>query len=883
MTKTFIITGGNSGLGFQCASALSADRDNVVVLACRDVAAAEAAAHKLRLAGGQLEVLPLDLAVPSSIHGFVTNFRARGFPPLAGLVCNAGGQSVAAPTRTAEGYEITFAVNHLGHYLLARLMLPDLAPGARITFVASDVHDPKQKTGMPAPRYENAETAAHDFEPGADAGKRRYTTSKLCNVYTTYAFARHLAASPDQRLQSIRINAFDPGLMPGTGLAQTYPPAIRFAWHYVLPALALFKRNVNTPAKSGKRLAQLAAGSEGNSTGTYFSDGRETRSSDASYDQAKASELWNSSADMTHLPRDLVSETPAPRAASYPANWNVVFSPAATLPAEYAFGPQTKILKKGAVFPPAARPLPCDISWDRDVPVKLRDGVTIYTDILRPVGDGKVPAIIAWSPYGKTIPQENVQSGVDPKDVTGLSKSEGPDAGFWVAHGYAVINPDPRGAGKSQGDIHAWGSVDGQDGHDVIEWIAQQTWSTGKVALHGTSWLAMAQWFIAETNPPHLCAIAPWNATSDVYRQNTMFGGIPNVAFLAGVFGHLAGPARVERPDLMAEDHKLMDAYWQDKAAKLEAITIPTYAVTDVVTDLHRMGTFEGYRRLGSKDKWLRVNNRQEWTDQYDDENEADLLKFFDHFMRGADNGWETTPKVRMAVLDPGGEDRLNVPYTSWPLQQTQYERLYLGADQHLQLSPASTMFQASYPAATGQCVFTFRFRSDTQVTGYLKAHLWVEAKDADDADLFVLVEKLDKDGNLLVPNETSARQYFPIPPAGTHGRLRASLRKPDPALSTDFIPIQSFNQPQMLNPGEIVPLEIAIMPASEIFHAGEQLRLTIAGHEFTAPPGPPPTGLLAFMPNLPPLPTKNAGVHVIHGGGDYQSFLQIPVIPAVQ
>ena len=230
MTKTFIITGGNTGLGFQCASALSADRSNVVVLGCRDVTLAEAAAEKLRLKGRQVEVLPLDLADQSSIHSFVDKFRARAFPPLAGLVCNAGGQSVAAPTRTAEGYKTTFAVNHLGHYLLARLLLPDLAPGARITFVASNVHDPKQKTGMPAPRYETAETLAHDFKSGADAGKRRYTTSKLCNVYTTYELARHLAASTDQRLQSIRINAFDPGMMPGTGLAHTYPPVIRFAW-----------------------------------------------------------------------------------------------------------------------------------------------------------------------------------------------------------------------------------------------------------------------------------------------------------------------------------------------------------------------------------------------------------------------------------------------------------------------------------------------------------------------------------------------------------------------------------------------------------------------------------------------------------------------------
>ena len=583
-----------------------------------------------------------------------------------------------------------------------------------------------------------------------------------------------------------------------------------------------------------------------------------------------------------HLLRHLDPAPPASpeRPSEYPSSWNVEFRPAQRLPADYAFGTQTEILKAGAVFPPAVRPLSCDIRWDRDVPVTLRDGVIIYTDVLRPVGDGKVPSIVAWSPYGKTIPQQDVQSGVDPSDVTGLSKSEGPDAGYWVSQGYAVVNPDPRGAGKSQGDIHGWGSVDGQDGYDVIEWVAEQPWSTGKVALHGTSWLAMAQWFIAQTKPPHLCAIAPWNGISDVYRQNMMFGGIPNMGFLAGVFTHLAGTARIERPDAMAEAHPLMDAYWQDKAAKLESITIPTYAVTDVVTDMHRMGTFEGYRRLGSTDKWLRINNRQEWVDQYDPANEADLLKFFDYYLRGADNGWQKTPKVRMAILDPGGQDRLNVPYPSWPLPQTRYERLYLGADQHLDVTPAATAVDTSYSATTGKSVFTYRFALETQLTGYLKSRLWVEAQGADEADLFVLVEKLDEDGNLLVPDQTSARQYFPIPPAGAHGRLRVSLRKLDPELSTEFMPIQSFDQPEPLHPGEIVPIDIAIMPVSEVFHAGEYLRLTIAGHEFSAPPGgAPPSGLLAFLKPIPPVATKNAGVHVIHGGGDHPSFLQIPVI----
>jgi len=309
--QTYIVTGGNSGLGFQCASALAADGGNRVVIACRDAEKGEQAVQRLRRTGGKAEFLQLDLASQPSIHGFVDALRERGLPPLAGLVCNAGGQSVVAPTRTANGYETTFAVNHLGHYLLTRLLLPDLGQGARVVFVSSGTHDPKAKTGMPEPRYVSAEAVAHDFEPGAEAGKRRYTTSKLCNVYDTYELARRLAASSDPRLQSIRVDAFDPGLMPGTGLARTYSGPLRFVWHYLLPIGTLFYPNMNSPLKSGRRLALLAAGQQGGPTGKYFSNGRELRSSELSYNTANSRDLWDTSAEMTNLPQELEAHSAA--------------------------------------------------------------------------------------------------------------------------------------------------------------------------------------------------------------------------------------------------------------------------------------------------------------------------------------------------------------------------------------------------------------------------------------------------------------------------------------------------------------------------------------------------------------------------------------------
>lgn len=305
LSKTFIVTGGNAGLGFECASALAKDDRALVIMACRDVQKGEQAAGRVREAGGNVEVMPLDLARQASIRAFVETFRKGQFPPLAGVVCNAGMQNVAAPTKTEEGFETTFGVNHLGHYLLSRLLLSDLSEGGHIVFVSSGTHDPDQKTGMPKPLYTNAGALAYDFEPSPKAGRLRYTNSKLCNMLCTYEYARRLAASSDARLRSVRVNAFDPGLMPATGLARTYSAPLRFIARYILPALGLFVANVHSPKISGQRLALLAAGSEGSATGKYFSDGREVRSSTASYDKQNALDLWNASAEMTGLPSEL--------------------------------------------------------------------------------------------------------------------------------------------------------------------------------------------------------------------------------------------------------------------------------------------------------------------------------------------------------------------------------------------------------------------------------------------------------------------------------------------------------------------------------------------------------------------------------------------------
>jgi NAD(P)-dependent dehydrogenase (short-subunit alcohol dehydrogenase family) len=302
---TVLLTGGTGGLGRAAARAIAAaGRELTVVLTGRDGSAAAATASRLSAeTGGDVRGMSLDLASLDDVRRFAHELVVAPLPPLRAVVCNAGTQSVSGAARTADGVELTFGVNHLAHFLLVRELLPHVASPARIVFVASGTHDPANRTGMPAPRYTTAAQLAHpdDAEPGslATVGRRRYTTSKLCNVLTTYELARHLSTERPGEL--VTVNAFDPGLMPGTGLARDYGPVQAFAWRYVLPALTVLPGvNIHTPRQSAAALARLVLDPElEHTTGRYFSGRREIRSSEDSYDTTKATDLWNTSAALT--------------------------------------------------------------------------------------------------------------------------------------------------------------------------------------------------------------------------------------------------------------------------------------------------------------------------------------------------------------------------------------------------------------------------------------------------------------------------------------------------------------------------------------------------------------------------------------------------------
>ena len=318
--KTVIITGGNTGLGYECAKSIAAAQQGWhVVIAGRNKSRISEAAKRIEAVApnSQVEALTLDLAALKSVRNFVEEFTAQGLPPLRAIVCNAGIQVTAGTTYTEDGFETTFGVNHLGHFLLVNLLIKNLVAPARIIMVSSDTHDPVQKTGMPEPCYRNAallafpESNTDSLQTGEDPtiGRQRYTTAKLCNIYFTYELSRRLekqGLSTQQR--PITANAFNPGLMPGTGLARDYRPLQRFAWNYILPAIRPISRSfipMNSVKESGQALARLVLDpSLERISGKYYSGLKEEPSSQASYDLQKACELWETSTSLVKLTRE---------------------------------------------------------------------------------------------------------------------------------------------------------------------------------------------------------------------------------------------------------------------------------------------------------------------------------------------------------------------------------------------------------------------------------------------------------------------------------------------------------------------------------------------------------------------------------------------------
>jgi len=246
--KVVVMTGATSGIGANAFKRIAAQPNMRLIVGARGV--------QRRPEG--TEVIPLDLASLASVRIFADEVKQLlGKTHIDMLVLNAGVQAMNATQRTVDGFELTFAVNHLAHYLLARLLVPCMADDGRLVMTTSDTHDPAM--GVGGPKTLDPEALAHpDEHPRFSA----YPASKLCVLLT----ARSFAALAEVQAPHITVIAYNPGLTLGTGLQRDAPRALRGFMRIMGPPIfglvSLFRPQFypGNPKRSGEALAQLVLG-----------------------------------------------------------------------------------------------------------------------------------------------------------------------------------------------------------------------------------------------------------------------------------------------------------------------------------------------------------------------------------------------------------------------------------------------------------------------------------------------------------------------------------------------------------------------------------------------------------------------------------------------
>jgi predicted acyl esterase len=535
-----------------------------------------------------------------------------------------------------------------------------------------------------------------------------------------------------------------------------------------------------------------------------------------------------------------------------------------------------------ALRPPVAvtRP-PNSVRFLRDVSIPVRDGTTLRANVFRPEAAGRYPVIICAHPYGKdNLPRRSPFGyllGLQYRLVrvsgsyrlSAWTSWEAPDPAFWVPRGYVVVNVDLRGFGRSDGEASLLSDAEARDYYDVIEWAAAQPWSSGRIGLNGVSYLAISQWKVAALQPPHLRAICPWEGFTDVYRDLAYPGGIREDGFFRLWSAMVRRSGRV-RDDLRKEQvaRPLWGGWWAAQTPALEQIQVPALICASFSDHcLHSRGSFAAFQRIGSAQRWLYTHRGGKWATYYSPEALAFQLRFFDHFLKGAENGMPAVSPVRLEVRETGASPYAVRAERAWPLPATRWTAMRLHPDGTLREGPAPAAGTRRFAARGGRASFAWTIPSDLEVTGPMALRLWVECRGAPDAHLFAGVRKLR--GTREVGFEGS---YGFNRDLVTRGMLKLSHRELDTERSTPWQPVHRHETALPVQPGQVVPVDVELLPSATHFRRGETLRLDVQGEP-----------LFSWNPLVGQFPARYepspAGTIVLHSGGSYEAQLLFPVI----
>ena len=515
---------------------------------------------------------------------------------------------------------------------------------------------------------------------------------------------------------------------------------------------------------------------------------------------------------------------------------------------------------------------PTDMIVERDVGIPMDDGLILRADIFRPRENKKVPAIMNLGPYNKGLryqegyaPEWKRLTEEHPEVLKGSTCSfmtwETLDPERWVPKGYAIIRVDSRGAGRSPGYLDLYSPREVRDYYIAIEWAAAQEWCNGKVGLCGVSYYAINQWLVASLQPPHLAAILPWEGASDHYRDMTHHGGILSNRFKESWYSRrllprqhgkgvnsavdpwlgepAAGPEtlseeqlKLNRSDYLNDmkRHYLDDEFHKERSPDFTKITVPLMSAGNWGgLGLHNRGNFEGFIRSASSKKWLSVHpgtHEEYFYLPYG----FDLQKrFFDHFLKGIDNGWDREPPVLLTLRHVDRfEERKE---REWPIARTIWTKCYLNlSNKTLSWDVPSGQRKLSFEADGEGVTLVSLPLSKTEITGPIAAKVYVSSSTTD-ADLFLTFRAFGPDGKEVV-FQGANESHAPL----SQGWLRASHRKIDPILSKPYRPYHPHDELLKVEPGTIYELDIELWPTCIVLPEEYRIALTLGGRDFARP-----------------------------------------------
>jgi predicted acyl esterase len=544
------------------------------------------------------------------------------------------------------------------------------------------------------------------------------------------------------------------------------------------------------------------------------------------------------------------------------------------------------------------------IKAKKDVFVSMRDGVRLAVNIYRPDAKGKFPALVALSPYGKEEQELLLPPQTVDKSPIWDGNLEAGDTEYIVPRGYAHIIGDLRGTGDSEGEhVGPHPRTEGEDGYDLVEWVARQPWCDGNVGMVGYSYFGEVQLSTAIEQPPHLKTIAPAGILADLYRDMAYTGGILSL-FLYGLWDGRFGTSgfapnnvvsammknlpykelkrrcqeALNNPDIKKfpnlyhllkypkKNPIFFDLllnpydgpfYWERSAyTRFNRIKIPVYTIGTTRPNSH----FNLYQTLKTPKKIMMhppvSSPARPWRDDLDE-----LIRWYDYWLKGIDTGIMDEPPIKLFVM---GSNEWRFEY-EWPLPNMKPTKFYLRSWQGLSQEPEIYNNDpdcfVQHPLYMSSEIQSLKYLSsplhkDIEAIGPVALYFYASI-DVDDTNWIVSLYDVSEHG---------------LEKRLTQGYLKASHRRLDENKSKPWYPYHPHTKADPVIPGEIYQYAIAFDPVINVFKAGHRMKLEIKSMESPKEP----EMLAHFHPHLC---SSTITVHKMYRDKLYPSYLLLPII----